>query len=160
MIYLIIFCLILTLVYNFYIISKFKKIPESLSETSYMLGGNKRFLFTLYCFSVCFLLIPVLLEFTPVSLQILPFIFCGGILFAGCSPLFKEGLDKIIHYTFAYLSFFTYICYMIFCMGWIWLIIYLTILSILCLIKWKCYVYWAEILALLETIIFILCCYI
>ena len=34
---------IITLLYNSYIIIKYKKIPESLSETSYLLGGNKRY---------------------------------------------------------------------------------------------------------------------
>lgn len=35
--------ILLTIVYNSYIIIKYKKIPESLSETSYLLGGNKRY---------------------------------------------------------------------------------------------------------------------
>ena len=33
----------ITIVYNCYIIIRYKKIPESLSETSYLLGGNKRY---------------------------------------------------------------------------------------------------------------------
>ena len=151
--------LLITLLYNIYIIIKYKKIPESLSETSYLLGGNKRYLFTWYCVIISFCLLPVLLE-TTVTLQFLPFLFCGGLLFAGCSPLFKEGLDKPIHYIFSILAFIAYIFYMIFCMGWIWLIGYLMALSVLCAIKWKSYIYWAEIIAVLELIIFILCCYI
>ena len=90
-----ILCLIVTIVYNTYIILKYKKIPESLSETSYLLGGNKRFIFTGYCVITSFLLLPILLELTTASFQIMPFIFCGGLLFAGCSPLFREGLDKL-----------------------------------------------------------------
>lgn len=35
--------LLITLSYNSYIIIKYKKLPESLSETSYLLGGNKRY---------------------------------------------------------------------------------------------------------------------
>ena len=150
--------LLITLLYNIYIIIKYKKIPESLSETSYLLGGNKRYLFTGYCFIISICLLPILLEIS--ILQFLPFIFCGGLLFAGCSPLFKEGLDKPIHYIFSILAFIAYIFYMIFCMGWIWLIGYLMALSVLCAIKWRSYIYWAEIIAVLELIIFILCCYI
>lgn len=156
MITLTILTLLITLLYNGYIIIKYKKIPGSLSETSYLLGGNKRYWFTGYCFIVAFCLLPVLLEIS--TLQFLPFIFCGGLLFAGCSPLFREGLDKPIHYIFSYLAFAAYIFYMILCMGWIWLIGYLILLGVLCLIKWKAYIYWAEILALLEIIIFILWC--
>ena len=150
--------ILITLLYNSFVIIKYKKIPESLSETSYLLGGNKRYFFTAYCFIISICLLPILLEIS--ILQFLPFIFCGGLLFAGCSPLFREGLDKPIHYIFSILAFIAYIFYMIFCMGWIWLIGYLMALSVLCAIKWRSYIYWAEIIAVLELIIFILCCYI
>lgn len=155
---LIILLLVITLLYNSYVITKYKKIPESLSETSYLLGGNKRYWFTGYCFIISFLLLPTLFEITIVNFQILPFIFCGGLSFAGCSPLFREGLDRIVHYSSAYMAFATYVLYMIFCMNWWWTLWYFVILGIMCIIKWKSYVYWAEMLALLEICIYILCC--
>lgn len=107
----------ITIIYNCYIIIRYKKIPESLSETSYLLGGNKQYWFTGYCFIICILLLPVLFEITANNLLFLPFIICGGLSLAGCSPLFREGLDKPIHYIFSYLAFVAYIFYMIFCMG-------------------------------------------
>ena len=116
MITLTILTLLITLLYNSYIIIKYKKIPQSLSETSYLLGGNKRYLFTGYCFIISFCLLPVLFTITN-NFLFLPFIFCGGLLFAGCSPLFKSGLDKPIHYICSYIAFAAYIFYMIFCMG-------------------------------------------
>ena len=160
MIILLIICLIITLLYNSYIIIKYKKIPESLSETSYLLGGNKRYWFTGYCFIICTLLLPLLFNITNNNLLILPFIFCGGLAFAGCSPLFREGLDRIVHYSSAYIAFAAYVLYMILCMNWWWVLGYVVVLGILCMIKWKSYVYWAEIVALLEIIIFALCYYI
>lgn len=153
MIILLIICLIITLIYNGFILIKYKKIPQSLSETSYLLGGNKRYIFTIYCFIIAFCLLPILLEITT-DLQFIPFIFCGGLLFSGCSPLFREGLDKIVHYSSAYIAFGAYICYMIFCMGWWWLLGYVMILGILCLWRCKCYVYFAEMLALIEMIVY------
>ena len=154
MIILFIICLIITLVYNSFILIKYKKIPQSLSETSYLLGGNKRYLFTIYCFIISFCLLPILLEIT-LSLQFIPVIFCAGLLFSGCSPLFKEGLDRIVHYSSSYIAFGAYVIYMIFCMNWWWLLGYVVILGILCLWKYKCYVYFAEMLALIEIMIFI-----
>jgi hypothetical protein len=71
----------------------------------------------MYCFIISILLLPVLFETTIINFQILPFIFCGGLAFAGCSPLFKEGLDKIVHYSSSYIAFGTYILYMICCMN-------------------------------------------
>ena len=53
MLILIILMLLITFLYNGYIFIKYKKIPESLSETSYLLGGNKRYWFTGYCFIIC-----------------------------------------------------------------------------------------------------------
>ena len=64
MLILIILMLLITFLYNGYIFIKYKKIPESLSETSYLLGGNKRYWFTGYCFIICILLLPVLFEIT------------------------------------------------------------------------------------------------
>jgi hypothetical protein len=43
MLTLILLILVITLLYNGYIIIKYKQIPQSLSETSYLLGGNKRY---------------------------------------------------------------------------------------------------------------------
>lgn len=157
MITLTILTLLITLLYNSYIIIKHKKIPESLSETSYLLGDNKRYLFTGYCFIIGLLLLPVLFNITASTLVFLPFITCGGLMFAGCSPLFKEGLDKPIHYIFSILAFISYICYMIFCMGWIWLIGFLVLYLILFFIKKTSFIYWAEILAIIEICIFALC---
>lgn len=156
MLILIILTLLITFLYNGYIFIKYKKIPESLSETSYLLGGNKRYWFTGYCFIICILLLPVLFEITNSNLMILPFIFCGGLAFAGCSPLFREGLDRIVHYSSAYVAFGAYILYMIFCMNWWWVLSYFVILGLLCIVKWKSYVYWAEILALLEICTYII----
>lgn len=160
MLILTILTILITLVYNGYIMIKYKKIPESLSETSYLLGGNKRYWFTGYCFIICILLLPLLFNVTNNNLLILPFIFCGGLAFAGCSPLFREGLDRIVHYSSAYTAFAAYVLYMILCMNWWWVLGYVVVLGILCIIKWKSYVYWAEIVALLEIIIFALCYYI
>lgn len=158
MLILIILMLLITFLYNGYMFIKYKKIPESLSETSYLLGGNKRYWFTMYCFIISILLLPVLFETTIINFQILPFIFCGGLAFAGCSPLFKEGLDKIVHYSSSYIAFSAYILYMICCMNWWWVFGYFIVLGLLCIIRWKSYVYWAEMLALLEICIYILCC--
>lgn len=155
MIILLITCLIITLVYNSFILIKYKKIPQSLSETSYLLGGNKRYLFTIYCFMISFCLLPILLEITT-TLQIIPVIFCVGLLFSGCSPLFKEGLDRIVHYSSSYIAFGAYVIYMIFCMNWWWVLGYFVILGLLCIIKLKSYVYWAEMLALFEICTYII----
>lgn len=148
--------LLVSIIYNLYIIIKYKKIPESLSETSYIMGGNKIYLFTGYCFLICILILPVLFNITPINFQVIPFIFCGGLLFAGCSPLFKNGLDKIVHYSSAIIAFIAFIIYSIFCIPWYFSICYIITLGLLCIWKYKNYVYWAEQLALLDLCIYII----
>ena len=150
-----IICLIITILYNGFIIIKYKRIPESLSETSYMLS-DKRYLFTIYCLLVSFLIMPEMLELTPEQYQFLPFIFCAGLMFAGASPLFKTGMDRYVHYISAYTAFIAFIFYIILCLPITYIISYIILMIILCLWKYKCYVYFGEMIALFEILIFII----
>lgn len=152
---LIILSFIITLLYNVSICTYYRTIPESLSETSYILG-SKNFLFTIYCFIIGLCIMPPLFNITNENLQFIPFIFCGGLIFAGFSPLYKKGLDKKVHYISALIAFITFIVYVIFQMGYEWLIYYLIILGVTCLIKFKSYVYFAELIALFEILIYLI----
>lgn len=151
----IIIFLIISFIYNGYILYKYG-VPVSLSETSYLLGGNKRYWFTGYCYLSTFLVIPVLLGIVPETLTFLPFLMCVGLLFSGATPLFKKGLDKPIHMVFSIVSFISFIIFMILIMGWWWLGSFITVLLGFCLWKRNCYTYFAEMLAFLFISIFIL----
>lgn len=148
------FIVIISLIYNLYVLLKYKKIPESLSETSYLFGNN-RYLFTVYCLLIGLCLLILLLPLTNINLQFIPFIICIGLIFSGFSPFYKKGLDRKIHYIFAFLSFGMFILYIFLHVGWYWIIPYLIGIIILCFLNFKSYVYFAEILALLELIIYI-----
>ena len=152
----VIICLLITVIYNGIILFKYKLIPQSLSETSYIMGGNNIYIFTVYCTLISFLLCPSLLQVTPDNYQILPFIFCGGLLFSGCSPLFREGLDKIVHYTSAYIAFGVYAVYMVLCMPWYFILSYVLLLGSLCIWKYKSFIYFAENTALFTILIYLL----
>lgn len=148
----ILLCLVFMLVYNTTIITKYKRVPGSLSETSYIIssgGGPKKYLFTLYSILTGITLLPPLFIVTPDGFEVIPFLLCVGFLFSGFSPTYKSGLERPVHYISAYISFISFILYSILCMGWIWLVGYGIILGLLCLWKSKCYVYFAEILALI-----------
>lgn len=124
--------LIISFIYNLYILIKYKTIPTSLSETSYMLG-NKRYLFTIYCIFSTFLMLPCLLSTVPETLTILPFLMCSGLMFSGASPLFKQGLDKSVHYIAAIIAFISFIVFLILAMGWLVLLLFCILLLILIL---------------------------
>ena len=147
--------LIITLIYNLIIWLKYKTVPVSLSETAYIFGGNKKYFFTLYCVLIVLLLLPQLFMVIPEHLAFIPFLMCAGLMFAGISPMFKDGTDKIVHYIAAFISFGSFILFMILFLNWWYFIGYITILGLLICWKKHCYVYFAEMLALAEMIIFL-----
>lgn len=152
----IIVCVLFSLAYNGYILWRFRRIPTSLSETAYLLGGDiKKYWFTLYCIIIGITLLPNVFDITLEGYEFIPFIFFLGLLFAGISPSFKYGLDKIVHYISASISFIGFVLYTILCIDWIWLIGYSILLIGLCIWKRKCYIYFAEILALITIIIYL-----
>lgn len=147
--------ILLSIAYNTYIICKYKRIPESLSETSYMLGKDK-WLFISYCVITGGLMLPLLLDITPENFQCFPFFICGGLIMAGASPLYRNGLDKYVHYVSAMFAFISFLIYL----GiYNWLML-LTVILLLCFyyvaIDKKTIIYYAEIVALIYLIAIIL----
>lgn len=147
--------ILLSIAYNTYIIWKYKRIPESLSETSYMLGKDK-WLFISYCVITGGLMLPLLLDITPENFQCFPFFICGGLIMAGVSPLYRNGLDKYVHYVSAMFAFISFLIYL----GiYNWLML-LQVVLLLCLyyiaIDKKTIIYSAEIVALIYLIDIIL----
>lgn len=147
---------VINLIYNIFIIAKYKTIPVSLSETSYMLGGLKRYWFTIYCVTNVLLILPNLLVAVPETFTFLVFLMCTGMLFSGVSPLFKKGLDKTVHYVSSIFSFIMFIVFMILLMKWYCLIVFIVILGLLVMWKKECYVYFAEILAFIFIILYLI----
>lgn len=156
----IIVCLTTMIIYNSFIFIKYKEIPVSLSETAYMIGGEKslkRYWFTLYCIITAFSILQPLFNNVSSDLEFIPFLLCSGLLFAGFSPAFKNNLpEKQVHYVSAGISFCCFILYGFFCMPWFWLLGYAVLLGSLCVWKRDCYVYFAEILALFSICIWLL----
>lgn len=68
-------------------------IPNTISETYYLL--NWKPLFTLVIYTSSILILPVLMELTPET-QIIPFLGISGMLLVGTAPRFKE-YERSIH---------------------------------------------------------------
>lgn len=147
----ILICLLLiTFVYNGYIILKYKKIPHSLSETSYLLGENKNYFFTLYCLIIGVSVLPKLFEITNDSnFGFIPFIFIMGLSFAGLTPNYRSEYQNKIHNISAYISFAAFLLFLFLFVNH-WLILGYLILC-LGLVFWKkeCYTYIFEIISIL-----------
>lgn len=128
--------------YNIYILYRFW-IPESLSETSYLLG-SKKWMFSLVCVLFTLIVLPPWLSQSEPNTELLSFIACGGIAFAGLTPMYRESFQKNIHYTSAIISAISMIAWMIFNEP-----ILIALLGVLFIIptafKPKSYVYWFEL---------------
>ena len=75
-------------------------IPESISQTVFLLPRKGQWVFTVVMWVVGFLLMPVLLEKVSEQTQFIAFLMVSGICFVGASPLvLKE--KNTIHYVFA-----------------------------------------------------------
>lgn len=146
----ILFCLlIITFIYNGYIIYKHKRIPYSLSETSYMYGGSKRYFFTLYCLIIGLSILPQLFKIANNGFEIIPFIFIIGLSLAGLTPNYREDFQDKIHNISAYISFAAFLLFMFIFVNH-WLILgYLIICLGLVFWKKECYTYIFEIISIL-----------
>lgn len=75
-------------------------LPASLSDTCYILKEKHRpsWLFQLAMVLCPMLLVPVWLELSSDSVQFLSFLACGGLMFVGTAPLFKEEFQRKVHF--------------------------------------------------------------
>ena len=80
-----------------------KQIPESISQTVFLLPRKGQWVFSVVMVMVGFLLMPVLFEKVSESTQFIAFFMSAGIIGVGVAPLgLKE--KNTIHYVFAAVS--------------------------------------------------------
>lgn len=80
-----------------------RQIPESISQTVYVLPRMGQWLFTVVMWAVAFLLLPQLMQISSDNTCFLAFLMIGGILGVGASPLvLKE--KNTFHYVCAAVS--------------------------------------------------------
>lgn len=163
--------MIIFVIYNAYILSKFG-VPHSLSNSFYLLNGIKKglgYLFTIMMFIMSFCLMPGWIEITEsISswshyLTVLPFFAAALIGFVGASPAFNDSdLENKVHTISAYAAaVFAILWCSIVCYNTAWIIIPASAIAILIAslatrtLK-SCKIYWLEMIAFLATFITIL----
>jgi hypothetical protein len=84
-------------------ITLYRGIPDSISESYYVIGEDKleSSLFTWFCWIVAMFLLPYWMEHDG---GILAFVACTGLGFVGAAPLFKSH-QKTIHFAAAIVCF-------------------------------------------------------
>lgn len=148
---------IMTLLYNLFILYK-EGVPESLSKTSYIWESicGKPYLFTTYCILLVCLLFPVWMEYCNDNIQYLVFISCCGIIFAGCTPLYREDLQKPIHYASGIITMIAYVLWLVFTELYFLLIIEAILIVLLIALDYRNYVYYIEITGLMGLLIWLM----
>ena len=145
----ILFCL-----YNIYIIYKYG-LPTSLSETAYML--EKRYwVFTVLCLVTGFSTLPIWFDMGSADWNFLKFLSMIGLVFTGVTPLFKEELNKPIHYTSAIITCICMLCWLGLSGCWWTLGIGVGLFVLLTIIDYKRVVYYGEVACWLGLLLYIL----
>lgn len=152
--------LILLVGYSLTCVIMFKQIPESLSETSYLFSSLKKmdWPFTVFCFLLAFLICPTWMELSAPTWQWLVFLSAGGILFAGATPLFKESLQKQVHYIGGIIAFVSGIGWMIMSgYGTVAIGVFATtFIACLHMMSAKCFVFFGEVFGYLGVTLILL----
>lgn len=147
-----IICLLLTVLYFLRFGLKYKVLPPSLSETSYITG---KYWFMGYCFSTL-LLMPPMFDMTPVNLQFCVFLMFGGLMMAGASPLFRETLEGKVHNISAIIAFVGFLIYACIELDWWLQLIYFGIVFALTKYRPQSFVLFAEIMVMIILCILML----
>lgn len=157
MIYTILILLTLCLLtYLFFFIIKNKSIPESFSKTSYLLQewGYSYKIFMYFCIFYGIVLLPIWLHISPEPWQFLAFLSCGGLIFVGTTPLYRESYQHNIHWGAGITCVTSAALWVV--LNSTWEVVITS--SILCLIafslnKFKNFVFWIEITTMLTSLL-------
>lgn len=91
----IVIAILILLVYTLVMIKIGGSIPPSLSASVFNIPTNKRWIWTVILFAVCFLCVPTYIEKTDINTQFLSFLSIGGLAFVGAAPLVKFSDDEM-----------------------------------------------------------------
>lgn len=127
-------------------------VPWSLSDTYYQLRKRSRpaWLFQASMIIPAMLLIPVWIECSTDDLQFLAFLSCGGLMFVGTAPLFKEEFQGRVHYTGTAISGLAAILWL--CLSGMWWLPAVTLtIAVVIMLKYRKWMFWAEMAAFVST---------
>lgn len=147
--------LIITIIYLAISIYKLKRVPESISDTSYLWTGKINW-FSIYCLLLVGSIFLPWVLITPETYQFICFLSCSGILACGVTPFFKQSFEGKIHYTGGIIAMLCWLIQMVLGGYWIALLIGSILFIILTIIKKDSFVFWGEIIGLIILSIIIL----
>lgn len=147
MIYLYLISLIFLTMYIVYAVSVCG-VPWSLSDTYYQLKKRNRpaWLFQVAMIIPAMLLMPVWLECSTEDIQFLGFLACGGLIFVGTAPLFREEFQSKVHYAGTAIAGVATILWVCFSEMWYLPVVAFPVSGII-MLRWRKWLFWAELAA-------------
>ena len=123
-------------------------VPWSLSDTYYQLEKRNRpvWLFQAAMIVPAMILLPAWLECSGESIQLLAFLACGGLMFVGSAPLFKEESQSKVHYTGTAIAGVATVLWV--CLSGMWYLPAITFaVAGIIMLKYRKWLFWAEMAA-------------
>ena len=123
-------------------------VPWSLSDTYYQLEKRNRpvWLFQAAMIVPAMILLPAWLECSGESIQLLAFLACGGLMFVGSAPLFKEEFQSKVHYTGTAIAGVATVLWV--CLSGMWYLPAITFaVAGIIMLKYRKWLFWAEMAA-------------
>lgn len=160
----IVIAIIILLVYTLVMIKIGGSIPPSLSASVFNLPTNKRWIWTVVLFAVCFLCVSTYIEKTSENTQFLAFLAIAGLAFVGAAPLVKFYDDEMQFRVHKVGAIICAACsQLVLAFNYLWLLL-LWIPYIIAFIKlndfrakgWNTKIFWAEMVCFSNTFIYCL----
>lgn len=147
---LLVILLLSNILYNLYFIIRNKGIPESFSNTSYLLqkwGLNYNW-FTIFCIGNGVMLLPIWLMLSTTNTAFLAFLSCSGLIFVGTTPLYHQDFQHTIHWVSGILCVLCAVLWLVFNGFWVCVSIIAMLFILSIILNYKNCVYWIEIITL------------
>lgn len=135
------------------------EVPCSLSDTYYQLKKQNRlaWLFQVAMIVPAMLLMPVWLECSTDNIQFLAFLACGGLMFVGTSPLFKEEFQAKVHNAGTVVAGLATVLWV--CLSEMWYLPTATLLIAgVIILRYRNWLFWAEMAAFVCAYVGVLIC--
>ena len=126
-----------------------KRIPNSLSQSVFMLSPSASWLWTLVMGFVAVAVMPKMLEVSGDNWKFLAFLSCIGLIFVALCPLSprKDGIEYEVHMTGAWMCAVSSQILMAVCNSWLMLMWVPWVIAFILITKdskWRTKVFWAE----------------
>lgn len=153
--------ILILLIYTITLIKIGGQVPPSLSDSVFNIPINKRWIWTVVLFAVCFLCVPTIIDKASENTQFLAFLAIAGLAFVGAAPLVKfkdDALQFRVHEVGAIVCAVCSQLVLAFNNAWL-LLMWIPFIMFGCIVgfdMWREKIFWGEMVCFSSTFLFCL----